>query len=229
MKNIILILIIIANVAAAQNFVVEKVTGAVKAQYGTDENWVDLPSGKILNETVTILTGKSSSVLITTENVSLQLNELSVLPLNAIKHISLEDLILALALDDLLNAPRKKNDTNGHNTAVYGSKFDTNQIENIDHGVFGLMRLKGAKQLSQSGFGKSAVVLSRETYRKYPETRNDSSFRIYFADILFKLSLYEEALGEYNAIRTLSLSDTQKKNIDQKLVEIKNKLLTQKE
>jgi len=72
------------------------------------------------------------------------------------------------------------------------------------------MRLNGAEQLANSGLKESSVVFAKETYRKYPDTRQIPHYRIFFADILYEKGMYEETLGEYFEIEKLELTKEEK-------------------
>ena len=82
-------------------------------------------------------------------------------------------------------------------------------------------------QIAENGMGESAVVVAKETYRKYPATKKLASYRIYFANILFNKGLYEEALKEYYDIDKLDLTKDEKDNIDSKVESIKMKLISE--
>ena len=81
-------------------------------------------------------------------------------------------------------------------------------------------------QLSENGFKESAIVAAKETYRKYPESKNNAAMRIFFADNLNDLGLYEEAYNEFNSIKNLSLSSPQKREVDDKLSFLSKKLIS---
>ncbi|MBT8381736.1 MAG: hypothetical protein KJO59_05210, partial [Ignavibacteria bacterium] len=93
-------------------------------------------------------------------------------------------------------------------------------------GPFGIKRLNGARQLSESGLTESAIVFAKETYRKYPDTKSDPSYRIYFANILYNKSLYEEALVEYKEISKLDLNEKQRNEVSSAIENIKKVLMS---
>jgi hypothetical protein len=79
-------------------------------------------------------------------------------------------------------------------------------------------------QLAKSGMKESSVVFAKETYRKYPDSKNISSYRIFFADILYEKGLYEEALSEYFEIEKLDLNKEEKTKVVSQISSI-NKIL----
>jgi hypothetical protein len=86
------------------------------------------------------------------------------------------------------------------------------------------MRLNGAEQLANSGLKESSVVFAKETYRKYPDTKQIPQYRIFFADILYEKGMYEEALGEYFEIEKLELTKEEKTKVESHVNAI-NKIL----
>jgi len=80
-------------------------------------------------------------------------------------------------------------------------------------------------QLAENDMKESAVVVAKETFRKYPDTKLMSSYRIFFADILFEKGLYSEAFEEFNEIAKLKLSEEDKLKVDKKTETIKKILL----
>ena len=227
MKNILLGIIISSGITFGQTFHVDKVQGTVKAQVGTNENWSNIGENQTLSANSIIETGKNSLVVLSGNNSKFTLKGSSALQLSDIKKMSVNDLILALAMEDMLNAPKKKDEANSKNTAVYGAQINGIKDPIVETDNFGIKKLNGAVQLAEDGFKESAVVDAKDTYRKYPETKSIASFRIYFANIIFDFGLNEDAYDEFKSIQSLKLSNDQKEIVNNKL-EILASKLTQK-
>ncbi|PJB00196.1 MAG: hypothetical protein CO128_01170 [Ignavibacteriales bacterium CG_4_9_14_3_um_filter_30_11] len=226
MKKLLFVVLIMTGYLSAQNFVVKKVNGDVKAQIGTSEIWNAVNNNTELDKKTTIMTSKNSDIVLMFGNEKIKINNLSIVALKGIKKFSTDELLLALAMENLINIPDKKDNTiNSSNTAVYGKEINGNTKTINDETNFGIMRLNGAKQLAENGYVESAIVEAMETYRKYPDTKPLSAYRIYFADLLVSKNLYEEALTEYNNIVELKLSDKEKIHTEVQMTFLKKKLL----
>jgi len=223
--KILLIILMFAGVLSSQSFTVEKVSGDVKYQNGSSETWSSLKTGTVLKDDAVISTGTNSLVLLKGNNVNFKLNESSAVSVSNIKKINIDELLLALAMEDMMNAP-KEIKKSSDNTAVYGTKEGESTLQIITDD-FGIKRLNGAVQLAENNLEESAVVAAKETYRKYPDTKNLPSYRIYFANILNDKGLYEEALDEYVDIQKLKLTDEEKVEVNKKTESIKMKLLSE--
>ena len=223
MKLIIIILFAIPSIIA-QSFTVEKISGETVYRANGDEEWSNLKVGDVISDNATISTGEKSNLQISNGRIDFRLGELSAVSVSNIKEMSVDDFLLALALEDVLNAPP---DTNKYsdNTAVYGTRESEVNSIHIKSDDFGIKRLNGAVQLAELGYEESAVVSARETFRKYPATKTLTSYRIFFADILLEKSLYEEALTEYSSISKLQMNDIQKAEVDNKMEIIRKKML----
>jgi hypothetical protein len=208
-----LIILIFAGGLSAQTFTVEKVSGDVKYQNGSSETWSTLKIGTTLKDDAVISTGQNSSVLLKGNKVNFNLNESSAVSLSSIKKMNIDELLLALAMEDMMNAP-KEIKKSSDNTAVYGTKEGESTLQ-IQSDNFGVKRLNGAVQLAENSLEESAVVAAKETYR------------IYFANILYDKGLYEEALDEYVDIQKLKLTDKERTNVSEKTESIKMKLLSE--
>jgi hypothetical protein len=221
----ILILLLLINSLSAQEFKVVRVNGDVKYRSGTSEVWTEVKAGGILKTNDFISTGKNSSIQIKeTENV-ISIGELSAVSISSIKKMTTDELLLALAMEDMINAPKTNGKGNSSNTAVYGDKQGTGKSDELKADDFGIRRLNGAMQLSDNGLMESSVVFAKETYRKYPETKQVASYRIFFANVLYEKGLYEEALGEYLDIQKLELSKDQSTKVESQISSINKKLL----
>ena len=225
MKKIILFIIISFTIGFSQTFKVEKLSGSIKILSGNSNSWQELKPDMEINSNSIISTDKNSYIKIKGNDIIFTLKESSAISVSNIKKMSLDDLILALAMEDVINTPRKKENERSDNTGVYGNKVDGETLKTLKSNNFGLKRLNGAKQLAENGMKESAIIAAKEVYRKYPETKNDASNRIYFADLLNDRGLYEEAYDEFNDIKSLQLNAEQKSYIENKLDEIGKKLI----
>ena len=90
-----------------------------------------------------------------------------------------------------------------------------------------MKKINGARQLAKSGYKESAVIVAKETYRKYPNTKKSVNDRIYFADILADLGLYQEAQSEFSDIKKIDMIKEDEQGVDQRIEEINMKLMSQ--
>lgn len=223
MKKVFLFVVTISSLVFCQSFKVDKVTGTVKA-LDSNDNWTEVKEGTTLSSNSILVADKKSSVKISGEGMNFTLKESSAIPVSSIKKMTVDELLLALAMEDILNAPRKKGNDNGKSTAVYGSKEGGNESDITRPDDFGIKRINGAVQLAENGFKESAVVTAKETFRKYPSTKEMANYRIYFASLLYDFGLYDEAYDEFTSIKELKLSDKEKSNVEEKLSQLNKKL-----
>lgn len=225
MKKTILVLLLSAGLMFAQDYTVTKVNGDVNYLSGGNENWVELKKGETIERDAVISTGNNSSITLKSNNLHFTLNESSAISVNSIKEMSTDELLLALAMEDMINAPKNNGNGKSGNTAVYGTDESNHDDLNLFSDEFGIKRLNGAIQLAESDMKESALVVAKETFRKYPDTKLLSSNRIFFADIFFEKGLYNEAYEEFIEITELKLDDEEKLKVDEKIETIKKILL----
>lgn len=224
-KNISLMVIMFSLLTNAQIFEIERLTGNAKYISGTDNQWKDLKQGMEITPNAIISTEVNSTVKLKGDDVLFTLKESSAIAVSNIRKMNVDELLLALAMENIINAPRKRNGDKSNNTAVYGTKI-TDPESIIEPSIeFGTKRLNGAKQLAENGMKEAAIITAMEVYRKYPDTKSDASNRIYFADLLFEKKLYEEAYDQYKEIESLSLNNVQQQHVSHKIEEISKKLL----
>jgi len=223
--KILFIMLIVTSALTAQTYEAIKVKGEVKYQTDSGEKWLGLKQGDILNSNSVVTSGPNALAQIKTEKITFSLKELSAVSVINIKQLSRDELLLALAMEDMLNVP-EKNENTALSTAVYGSQEDGINPLFIKSDNFGIKRLNGAVQLAESGMEESAILAAKETYRKYPDVKSIPSFRIFFAGLLSKKGLYEDALKEYLEIQQLKLNDGQKAEVNSMTDEIKKKLMS---
>ncbi len=210
----------------AQEYTVEKVYGDVQAMIGTSEEWIILKGGQKLRGTDLIATGERSFIQFSSNGNKFVLQGNSALALNAIRKLSLNELLFAFAMEEIRNVPKRNGNQSTRNTAVYGKELSINSAKLFPIRYLGFKKINGAKQLAQSGFKESAIIVSKETYRKYPETKTKIDDRLYFIDLMMQLDLFNEAISELNSIKSLQPVDNDLKAIDARLKLINDKMLT---
>ena len=225
MKIYILIYLLTVGACYAQSFEVEKITGSAKVLSSKHENWQQLKTGMLLSDNTILSTDKNSIVKIKNDKILFTLRESSAITISNIKHLSLDELILALAMENVMNTPRKKGNTKSNNTGVYGDKISIETLTTLKSNDFGMKRINGAKQLAENGMKESAIITAMEVYRKYPDVKKDAGIRIYFADLLFEQGLYEESYDELVEIKSLQLNTEQEKHVNEIIDQINKKLI----
>ncbi len=223
MKNLILATFLFSSILFAQNFKVNKITGKVLVQKGIENSFALVKKGDILNSEDLIITEENSFIQLERENNRFILKANSALGLNYIRKISVNDLLLALAMEDIRNIPTSKQNGIEKNTAVYGENISDNVEHKMPINKLGQMKINGAKQLAENGFNESAIIVSKDTFRKYPSTKYNFDNRVYFANLFEELNLQNETLDEYNSIDKLELTKTQKKFVKNKIESISMK------
>ncbi|HEX3074490.1 MAG TPA: hypothetical protein VHP30_12840, partial [Ignavibacteriales bacterium] len=127
--------------------------------------------------------------------------------------------------EEIKAAPEKNKTQKGGSTAVYGADESAKANSNLSKSEMGLKRLNGAKQLAESGFKESSILAAKDTYKKYPSTKDKASFRIFFADKLAELGLNDEAYSEFMEISSLKLTAQEKETVNLRLDAVKKKMI----
>lgn len=226
MKSLFIFLLFSANFAFPQHYIVESVSGQVKAQIGANENWIELKRGMELPVHSTILTDRNSNVVLKNDDLKFALKESAALSINNIKKMTLDELLLALAMEDMMGAPRKKEDSKSKSTQVYGNPNNKKINTGGTNDEFGIARLNGAMQLKENGFTESAIVTAKETFRKYPETNKIISRRIFFANLLYEKGLYEEAYADFISFKNFEMTEKEQEIVNAKLELLSKKIIS---
>lgn len=223
MKKILLMILFFASIISAQDYIVESVTGSVKVLPGMSETWIDIRPGMALKGNSLLKTETGSIVTIKNNDVRFTLKPDAALNVSSIKKMTVDELLLVLAMEEIIKTPSKKNQDKLKTTVTYGTNESKSKSE-IENSNIGLLKLNGAKQLSESGFTESAIASVFETYRQHPSTKSLVNYRIYFADALYSLSLFNEAYNEYNEIKSLRLSKEESDHVNNMINQIKKKI-----
>lgn len=224
MKKIMIMTAILACSLFAQSYKIEKVQGTVKALIGNSEQWVDVKEGTMVSSSTVLMTDKNALIVLSGRGIKFTLKPSAALSVNSLKRMTIDELLLALAMEEILSTPAKKKDDKSMNTAIYGTNESGTKTAAVPINLLGDLKLNGARQLAENGFKETAILTAKETYRKYPETQKNILTRIYFAEQMMQLSLFDEALAEYSQIQNLPLNDPQTKEVHEKLDFLKKKL-----
>ncbi len=222
-KTITILIFLLSSILFAQEFKVNTITGKVLVQKGIEDSYTQVKKGDILNGDDLIITEANSFIQLERENNRFILKANSALGLSHIRNISVNDLLLALAMEEIRNIPTNKQNGIEKNTAVYGENITTNVDSKLPINKLGNMKINGAKQLAENGFNESAIIVSKDTFRKYPSTKLNFDDRIYFANLLEELNLFNETLDEYNSISKLDLTNAQQTFVKNKIENISMK------
>lgn len=224
MKTNIILLFFIAGILFANNYKIISVTGDVFVRKGFSENIEPLNLNYQLTNKDLVISGDKSSIKLKINDTFFLMKENSALNLKDLKVMSLDEMLLALAMEDIRKIPVKSNKSNIKNTAVYGEKKIQYEISK-KFGSLGGKLLEGAKQLAENGFKESAIVTVLEIYRTYPETKKMTEERLFFTDLLIELGLYEEAADELSDISNYIVEGEFENEINDRIEIIKEKFI----
>ncbi|MEN8191702.1 MAG: hypothetical protein ABFS12_02725 [Bacteroidota bacterium] len=227
MKQVIIIIMFISTLVYSQQFKVDKIRGEVLVQRGTHEEFSPLKKGDLLSDNDLIITESNSFIQLDKDGSKFILDENSALGLSYLKKITINELLLALAMEEIRNVKPSNNNELSKNTAVYGEEANIDKTVEIKINSLGVKKINGAKQLAKNGYKESAIIAAKETYRKYPHVSKIVEDRIYFADLLLSLELNNEALEEFSTISMLELTQKQKNYVDTKVEKIKLSLISE--
>lgn len=227
MKSLIIILITFIS-SFAQEYTVVKVIGTVKVLKGTSENWVDVKFNDKLSPNDVILTESKSSITILNDDQKFLLKDNAAIGLNHLRKVTINELILALTLDEIRNVPKIKRNSLSKNTAVYGNEISEMDGTYISNNDLGEKKIIGAKFLSESGYKESSLIAAKEVFRNYPDISSNFNYRIYFVNILNDLGLFQETLSELNRISKFNLTNEEKAILNAKNEEINSKIIKNK-
>lgn len=225
MKTIIILIFVALITTMGQEFTVEKISGTVKVLKDSSEEWQQVKITDKLSIKDLVLTENKSFVQLSNNDQKFLLKGNAAIGLVHIKQVSKNDLVLALALDEIRNVPKIKRNSLAKNTAVYGTDNSAKPTSKMGGDLFGTKKINGAKLLCEAGYMESSVIAAKEVFRNYPSIASNFNYRIYFVNVLDQLELYQEALSEITRIQKLDLTDEQKYKVKKQNEEISIKLI----
>jgi len=213
MKIILIIFCLLFSSVTAQEHKVVKVEGTVKALLDYSEDWITIVKGQSLRPSDIILALKGSELTLKHGDDIIYLAGGAVLSLKFARRMTLNELLLALAMEDIKNIPSGRKKDNSKNTAVYGKNLSEPSDKIKITGDLGRMSFNGALQLAENGYKTSAVAAASETLRIYPETRVMISERLALLRIKISLDLLEEAQKDINELGSIAKTDKDKNEL----------------
>ncbi|MDP3683124.1 MAG: hypothetical protein Q8S01_04255, partial [Ignavibacteria bacterium] len=148
MKKIMILTVVLAFSLFAQSYKVEKVQGNVKALIGNSEQWVDVKEGTMVSSSTVLLTEKIALIMLSGRGIKFTLKPSAALSVNSLKRITIDELLLALAMEEILSTPAKRNSDKTMNTAIYGTNESGAKTSAVPTNLLGDLKLNGAKQLA---------------------------------------------------------------------------------
>lgn len=219
-----IVFLLLQGIYTAQEFRVERVTGTVKAQVGLSEEFIPVTEGMRLKKNTLLMTDKNATLSLSGEGVRFILKPQAAVNLSDLRSMTVEELLMALALEEILDAGSKGEKGNLKNTAIYGS-----ENENRKRGAnsdFGVMKLNGAMLLAENGYSETAIIAAKDVFRRYPATAGMTEYRIFFAKQLMKHKLWREALDEFTAILKLNPGSMEKQTVNESVEFIRQQTAT---
>jgi tetratricopeptide (TPR) repeat protein len=205
-KVFILIFILSAYLNAGSDiFIVKKLKGNAEVRHGVSEVWNKLEHGDTLKPDDTIKAYSDTYIEIySPEGRIFKMSGPALLNISDIRRISVEDLLLQLAMEDIRAIPEKSDgfyrSERRKATGVYGSDISRRKakvkIKKDDKIAF--LWANGAIILFENGYYETSAIRAKNLINRFDELRSNSKICLLPARALEKLGLYGEAISEYN-------------------------------
>ena len=222
-----LLWIVLASLLAlpllASDFVVKGVKGTVEVRQGVMEDWKKVKVGDLLKPEDSMRTGPGSTAVIEADKHRLTIPEMTILDISDVRHLSQEDFLLKLAMENILAVPPRQQDDLSipSATVLHGSnKGKTDELVLSDTKI-GEMELHGARVLFDNAYYATSVLKSKETLRTHPELKSDLDARVTIASAFEKMKLTKEAMTEFSLLAKENLSASQEKQVQSALERLK--------
>ena len=230
MKHLIrlcLLLVILGSLVHAE-IRVAGVKGDVQVRHNVQEQWIKVAVGDILKPDDSIKSGgKSTATIIIDDNKKFILPELVIVDCADLRVLTTGELLLKLAMEQVRSLPNGSTDKEiqiPRTTIVHGEAKDMRvATATPTDPTAGSLQLNGTRVLFDQGYYATCVLKTKHVLRLYPYIRKKTEARLLVATAFENLKLEEEALNEYNSLKSELLSSTERTLVDKKVATLVKK------
>ncbi len=207
----------------AADFVVKAVKGSVEVRKGVMEEWKKVKVGDLLKPEDSMRTGPGSSATIEADKRKLTIPEMTILDISDVRHLSQEDFLLKLAMQNILAVPPRERDELSipSATVLHGDNAAKPNAPTFTDTKVGEMELHGARVLFDNSYFATSILKSKETLRTHPELKSNFDARLTVATAFERMKLTKEAVTEYSLLAKENLPSAQAKKVQLALERLK--------
>jgi hypothetical protein len=207
----------------AADFLVKAVKGTVEVRRGVTEEWKKVKVGDLLKPEDSMRTGPRSTATIVADKKKLTVPEMTILDISDVRHLSQEDFLLKLAMENILAVPAREKDELAipSATVLHGTNVSKTDQPVFPAAKVGEMELKGARVLYDNAYFATAILKSKETLRTYPDLRSNFDARLTIASAFEKMKLTKEAITEYSLLAKENLPPSTAKQVQSAIEKLK--------
>lgn len=182
----------------------ERFEGDVQVRQGVAEKWSEIVPGLKLRPEDTIRTGRNAfAVLRRDDGVRYRIPPETIIDGADLRNIDREELLLLLALEDMLSVPDRINEDRpvSRTTVLHGSPRARMSEDVIEADpTAAQFRINGAKFLISQNYHGTAVLKIRETLRLFPGGEYRTGAMMIAAESFERMELFEEASRYYRTV-----------------------------
>jgi hypothetical protein len=226
MKTRLLWIVVTALLAVplwAGDFYVKAIKGTVEVRRGVMEEWKKAKIGELLKPEDSMRTGPGASATIEADKKRLTIPEMTILDISDVRHLTEQDFLLKLAMQNILAVPPRDSEDLAipSATVLHGANKSKSDEPVIPDTKVGEMELHGARVLFDNTYYATSILKSKETLRTHPELKTDFDARLTVAAAFEKMNLTKEAVIEYSQLSKENLSAAQAKKVQVALERLK--------
>ena len=223
-----LVLTVIVSSMTRADLRVSAVKGEIYVRHNVQEQWVRVAVGDLLKPDDSIMSGGKSSATINIDNVKkVVVPELAIIDCADLRVLSTGDLLLKLAMEQVRSLPngaKGKELQIPRTTIVHGeSKGVRSQPVSTPNPVAGSLQLNGTRVLFDQGYYATCILKTKHVLRLHPDVEKKTEARLLVASALENLRLEEEALNEYNTLKSERLSPRERVLVEKKVATLAKK------